>query len=159
MTDGAYLMDKIRARCVEEGDCLIWPGAFITRGPVATYKQKQYALRRVVWEERNGKPIPKGRMPSPNCGNPRCLEHVVAKTWSQLNSRPVSSAQKAKTAAAKRVGSKLSDEGVAAIRLWSGPVAEVAAMQGISKAYAYMIRRGQNRIDYSSPFAGLGARA
>lgn len=149
----------IQERCDEEGDCLLWNGAACTRGPVVTIAQVQYPLRRVVWEAKNGTPFPEGRVTGVSCKNPMCLEHVIAKTWSQHNSRPTSLTHRMRTALAKRRGSKLSDAAVAEIRA-SGERKDVLAEQyGISKAYVYMILRGSNRKDYGGFFAGLGARA
>lgn len=161
MTEGPYLMSVIRSRCVEEGDCLIWPGAANTRGPVATYHRKQHSLRQVAWSDRHGKPFPPGRVASINCGRPLCLVHVTAKTWAQLNSRTPTMAARAQVATGKRRGSKLSDAAVAEILTSEERVVDLAGRHGISTAYAYMIRRGQNRKNYASPFAGLfglGAR-
>jgi hypothetical protein len=161
MNEGAYLMNVIRSRCVEEGDCLIWPGAANARGPVATHHQKQYSLRQIAWSQKNGKPFPSGRVASTNCGRALCLKHVTAKTWAQLNSRTPTLAAKAQVAIGKRRGSKLSDAAVAEILTSEERVVDLAGRHGISTAYAYMIRRGQNRKNYASPFAGLfglGAR-
>lgn len=156
-TQGAYLMEKIRTRCVEEGDCLIWPGAICTRGPVATIKGVQHSLRRVAWESKHLKPFPDDRLASPDCGNPRCLAHVVATTWSKLNTRPTSLSHRIRTALACRKDSKLSDEAVDEIRYSDERVVELAARHGISTAYAYMVRRGQCRVDYLNPYTRPGA--
>jgi hypothetical protein len=155
MTEASYLLNKIRTRCIEEGDCLLWPGAVCTRGPVATVKGVQYSLRRVAWENKNGKPFPSGRVASPSCGNPRCLAHISAMTWAQLNTRPTSISHRVRTALARRKGSKLSDEAVNDIRYGGGRAEEAAERHNISAAYVYMIRRDQCRKDYSSPFHGL----
>lgn len=155
MSEGAYLMEKIRSRCVEEGECLIWPGAVNSRGPVATIRQKQFSLRKVAWEDAHGKAFPPDRVASPGCKDPLCLAHVVAKTWKQLNSRTPTVAHRAKISMSKRRGSKLDEAAVAEIRFSSEPMSILIGRHGISKAYGYMIKRGDNRRDYSSPFAGL----
>lgn len=155
MSASDLLMYKVRARTVEEGNCLLWTGAFCTRGPVATVAQVQYPLRKVVWEQKNGQPFPADKVATVTCGNPRCLEHVVARTWSQLNSRPTSISHRIKTALARRKGSKLTDEAVNDIRYGSDKPPIAAARHGCSVAYVYMIRRDQCRKDYSSPFRGL----
>ena len=155
MTEGTYLVDKIRSRCVEEGDCLIWPGAVNTRGPVATIGQKQFSLRKVAWEHEHGKAFPADRVASPGCKDPRCLAHVVAKTWKQLNSRKPTIAHRAKISLGKCKGSKLDAAAVADIRFSEEPMSVLIERHSISKAYGYMIKRGDNRRDYASPFAGL----
>ena len=162
MSEGAYLMDRIRARCREDGDCLIWTGAMNERGPVVTVDRKQLSVRRVAWEERNGKPFPTGKVASVDCEDKACIEHIVPRTRSQLNARTnrrhSSIARAAKVSATKRQNSKLSDADVIEIRMTDRPMKEIAAEKGISTVYAYLIRRGDFRRDYSSPFAGLGAR-
>lgn len=163
MTDGTYLMQRIRARCTEEGDCLIWPGGINARGPVVTVKRKQFSIRRLAWEHKHGIPFPKGKLASLDCEHAACIVHVVPRTWSEVNARTSkrhsSVARAAKMAATKRRVSKLSDADVAEIRATDRPIKEIAKEKGISCVYAYLIRRGDWRKDYSSPFAGLGARS
>lgn len=159
MNEGAYLMEKIRSRSIEEGDCLLWTGACNTRGPVATVGQKQYSLRQVAWSDKHGKPFPSGRVGSSGCNDPRCLAHVVAKTWKQLNSRRPTAAHRAKIAIGKCRDSKLDDAAVAEIRLSDEPMTVLASRHRISKAYGYMIKRGECRRDYASPFAGLAVES
>lgn len=162
---GAYLMEKIRSRCTEDGDCYRWPGAITTRGPVMTVNQKQIQLRRVVWEGAHGRPFPSDRVASMECDNQDCLqaEHIVARTRAQLNARTLrrhtSIGRNAKIAHTKRKSSKLSDEGAEDIRTSALPPQELADKWQISKAYVYMIRGGRFRRNYASPFAGLGARS
>lgn len=152
MVEVALLLE---GRVEEEGNCLLWTGAFCTRGPVVTVAQVQYSLRKIVWEQKNGTPFPAEKVATVSCGNPRCLEHVQAKTWSQLNSRPTSISHRMRTALARRKGSKLTDEAVSDIRYGSDKPPEAAARHGCSVAYVYMIRRDHSRKDYSSPFRGL----
>jgi hypothetical protein len=161
MNTGAYLMDKVRTRCTEDGDCLRWSGAMTTRGPVVTVAQKQIQLRRIVWEDAHGTPFPSDRVASMDCDNPDCLhaEHIIARTRAQLNARTLrrhtSIGRNAKIAHTKRKASKLSDEGAEDIRTSELPAQELADKWGISKTYVYMIRGGRFRRNYASPFAGL----
>ena len=159
--EGAYLVARAMARCTEDGDCLIWDGATNARGPVLTHKQVQYSLRRLVWEDKFKKPFPADRLASVSCGHKACLAHVVARTRAIVNSLSAKQfgALKGRAAAlAVRAKSKLSQEAVRAIRIDERRAEEVAAEHGITAAYVYMLRRGEFRRDYSSPFAGLGAR-
>lgn len=163
--DGEYLASKLAAKCVEDGDCLIWQGAMNDRGPVLTFDRKQYSVRALVWMQRNG-PIPDGKVMSVECGRRRCLEHVQATTRSVLcvRSNLVNPQHRAaQIAKAKRAGSRLSQEAVQAIVMDDRHISIVAAEHGISEGYAYMLKRGQFRRDYSSPFIGLftqlGARS
>ena len=161
---GAYLMEKIRARCEENGDCLLWPGAITTRGPVVTLNQKQIQLRRVVWEDAHQKPFPSDRVASVDCGHINCLAdtHIIARTRAQLVARTnrmhASAGRNAKIANGKRRDSKLSEEAAEEIRTSGLSAQEMAEKHSITKAYVYMIRAGHFRRNYSSPFAGLGAR-
>ncbi len=161
MIDGTYLAEKLRLRCIEDGDCLIWQGAMNERGPSMKVGGKQYSVRQAVIVNRTGKPFPKGWVATVSCKRKACLEHVVAMTRAAFNTKLNKQAnpmRSRRVASAKRANSRLSQEAVLAIRLDDRPMAVVAAEHGISTAYGYMLRRGEFRKDYGSHFSGLGAR-
>jgi len=164
VNEGAYLMDKIRSRCVEEGDCLLWPGAINDRGPVATVAQKQLSLRRVVWEHAHGRAWQSDRVASVSCENANCLnhEHIVPVTRSHLvsrtNKRHNSIARAARVAAGKRKSSKLSDAGVLDIRTSEERTEVLAKRWDVSEAYVRMLKRNEFRHDFSSPYHQLQGR-
>jgi hypothetical protein len=77
------LIEKIKSRCIIEGDCWEWQGAFQSCGsspmmnikdPV-TGKRKVQTVRRLILAERYvDKPhLLKGKFASYSCGNPKCV--------------------------------------------------------------------------------------
>lgn len=161
MIDGTYLAEKLRLRCIEDGDCLIWQGAMNERGPSMKVGGKQYSVRQAVWSNRAGRPFPKGWVATVGCGRKACLEHVVGMTRAAFNAKlnkRINPIRSRKVAAAKRANSRLSQDAVRAIRLDDRPMAVVAAEHGISTAYGYMLRREEFRKDFGGFADGLGAR-
>jgi hypothetical protein len=72
-------LESILARCIEDGDCLLWPGAKSGDGsPCASFGAPRYTvrLRRWVWAESKG-PLPADRNVTMNgpkgCGHALCL--------------------------------------------------------------------------------------
>ena len=163
------LIDTIRARCVEDGDCLRWQGAAVGgRHPSMPHGTKRGALvRRLVWEATHG-PIPPGKIIRCTCGTPLCVavEHLKLTTFAKLGkelgavglmSGPIRSAN---IAAAKRAGSqaKLSQEAVRAIRESGERGTVLAARYRISEATVSKIRKHQVRREFAgNPWQGLGA--
>jgi hypothetical protein len=151
------MVERIRMRCIECGDCLLWQGAVSKKGAgmYISFGCKRILIRRALWELRHG-PIPEG--------NDRCVRHLLSMTIAERNRRTArdgwfsSPAYRAKISRAKTRKSKLSDEAVARIRAYEGYVPQIAAEEGISEAYAYMLRRGRFRLALDNPFANLGAR-
>lgn len=158
------LTDRIYARCIEVGECLEWQGPVQKGGGMYISEgAKKYLVRRVLWREEHGN-IPEGRLISVSCCNPRCVCHLQAISVSQRNKKIAKSgafksiAFRAKIANACRKNSKLSDAAVAEIRAAEIAPAEAAEKFGITESYVNMLRAGRFRIDFSSPFAGLGTR-
>lgn len=173
-------MDYLRLRAVECGDCLEWVATTSKEGyPVLTRYlpqpgqpnklQKQFYVRHLVYWIKHGKPPPADRRFSivATCRNKLCIapDHVERWSKSRINKQSrakgawQSAAFGAKVAINRRRHSHLSDEGVARIRSHEGALRDLAAELQISLAYAYMIRRGKNRRDYSNPFSQLLATA
>jgi hypothetical protein len=80
--DAAWIL----AQCVEEGECLLWPGAMgvgtnranpIVKGILASGKANNLPVRRMVWEHRHG-PVPAGKVVYRTCCQNRCLFHLEA---------------------------------------------------------------------------------
>jgi hypothetical protein len=152
---------RILARCVEVGECLEWQGPLSPGSGIYIGEgDKKLIARRVLWEKQHGE-IPHGMLVTSSCGNPRCLKHLACITPGQRNKRTAAAglfstpAVRAKVAAARRRNSKLSDEGVARIRAFEGRVPDIAAAEGVSESYAYMLRRGRFRQEFTNPFASL----
>ena len=169
MNDSEYLLHKIRARCVEDGDCSIWPGAMSASGsgPVVTLRRKNIPVRKVVWEAAHGRPFPSDRVASVRCKNKACLDekHIVAwtrtevaKVWNPDRNRTT---QGAKLSARRRQDGRntLNAESVAVIRSTGECRHVLAERYGVAVTSIDRIRRGGGGWrDYSNPFAGLGAR-
>lgn len=157
---------KLLERTEEFGDCKLWTGALIHgKAPVITIDDKKvYVKRRVM--ALLGRNV-EHKCVTSDCTNKLCIEpaHLVVTTKGGIARRTAASGALstplcgAKVAAALRAKSKLSQAAVQAIRASDKPVIELAAENNISESYVYMIRRGDFRKDYSSPFAGLGARS
>lgn len=89
MTGGMKSRDAawILARCVEEGECLLWTGAMgtgsnrsnpIVKGILANGKHGNLPVRRMVWEHLQGVPLPPGKVVYRTCCQQRCLLHLEA---------------------------------------------------------------------------------
>jgi len=162
MADQA-LIDRICGNCIEVGDCLEWQGALNpNRIMYVSWQGSKLNIRRVLYEHLYGW-VPKNRQVCCTCDNSRCVRHLEALTVSQKNKRIAKAGKFSTIAIRSKISnslskrSKLSDAAVQEIRYWDGRVAEIAERHGISEAYAHMLRRGEFRKEYNSPFAGLGA--
>lgn len=160
MDEGAYLMEKIRVRCVEEGECLLWPGALCAGStPAVHYQGKHYNLRHFVWK-RMGKELPTdGKAIVTKCRDKRCLAELHLAVGSR--SRPGvkrSVAYKARAAAASQARSSLTWDDIAEIRASDKPLDELSACYGKSKRAIQCIRAGDTWKVTAGHFAGLGER-
>lgn len=163
-------MDQIKARCIEEGDCLIWQGATSDAGyPIMKrYGGPCLLVRRVAIALDGREPRP--RQPVINsCEDKRCVAPAHLKLSSASRVGKIAAAKGAfstktrgsKIAASRRnaSGVKLSIEIADEIRnsQESGPV--LAARYGVNRSLINAIKRGTAWKSYSSsPFSGLGAR-
>ena len=147
-------LPTIHARCVDEGDCLLWTGAKNDSGlPYGSHRGKTVNLRRLVWELSHGATIRPGYLACTSCGNASCLqpEHVVARTR-KAHGALLSAAgsyscpsRKARITAGRRKAAniKISLEIAREIRR-SDDTAEVeAAKHGVSKNLVNGIRQGR----------------
>ena len=154
--------EEILKRTRQCGDCLEWTGSLVHGiAPVISLDRKKQYAKRVIMQ--NAGHDCTGKCVTSNCGNRLCVNpsHLRIVTKRALIKRVADTGVfrknsfRANVAAAKRIGSKLSDASVQEIRDSDEPVKSLAERYGISEAYAYMIRRGQWRRDYSNPFSGL----
>lgn len=167
MNQTSYLLNKIKSRCDEVGDCWIWKQGCSDSGmPQMTVKNKTMTVRRLVYAEVHGG-IPEGKRVSPKCGHkkcvsPECLEAVTHKHAHQNAARRGAHSSMGKivrTALAMRARSHITEEVVQRIREFEGPIRLICAETGVSQSHAKNIRRGTARRDFiASPFAGLGSR-
>lgn len=162
------LIERIRKRIEEVGDCWEWTGALQPNAPtpVMRYHQRTSQVRRFI-AEAQGKNL-KGKLATCKCRNELCVnpEHVVVITRKRLQellakerqyqTNPVRMKKLAEKARAK---SKLNQHLVEEIRSAEGSQREIALRYGITQAAVSSIKRGRTWKDYSNPFAGLfGAR-
>jgi hypothetical protein len=71
--------ETILARCVPDGDCLIWTGSVICGCPIVRFNRKScYSARRIVYDAAH--PDELALRVKPGCGNNLCLNpaHLVA---------------------------------------------------------------------------------
>lgn len=154
------LAEKIIAKTVEEGECLLWQGAYAAKPgrPVLWLDGKNVSLRRVLWEEYHGRPAPDTIGVS--CRNWRCVAPwclCVRPKSQELKGRPKPIAMKMRVAMTKRAQSKISEETVALIRSSDESARALALRFGIAQQTVTLIRSQQRRRDFSSPFAALAA--
>ena len=164
-----WTQEVLRARCDECGDCWEWRANRQTehgrRYPQIRQTGKTINARRYIYEAFR-KPIAQGMRIVPNCGNPYCVnpEHMREMTEAQKSKKygkegSYSGAKKAaKIAAHKRQSAKLDMQKAQEIRASDKPCHVLAKVYGVDKSMVSRVRRGEAWRDYSSPFAGLGAR-
>lgn len=161
----ADLIERIHARCIEEGDCLIWQDySKDGKHPQIKIAGKVYYVRKVLWGAQNGE-MPAGKVLAKTCETRNCVCHTEPQTVSEIQTRVgatgvFSTPQRgAKIAAAKRAAcGKISMEQALDIRNGAASVKEMAKRYGICPSLAGGIRRGERWKEYgANPFAGLMA--
>lgn len=163
--DDAYFVHKVKARCIEDGDCQIWPGA-VSRNvlPQVYFKGGTRYVRKVLWELYFG-PVPQGHGVVTNCTSKRCVEVTHLATMTRKASLKLA-AKKGQAGLPARIAKMVStlrsksiyDESVIQIVLAADTVKEAARLTGMSKSHASGIRRGESRRPASNPFSGLMTR-
>lgn len=159
-------LDALLERTVEEGDCRLWTLACVDkRPPIIRAHGVQHYVRRLVFELVHRKLRP-GEVVRAGCGTDTCVEplHQVATTKQRILEQVAASGAfrtpkfRMAVALGKRRRSALSEDAVRDIRYGDGPADEAAAEHGISKEYVRLIRKNHSRVDFSSPWQGLGGR-
>ena len=161
-------MDLIRAKCIEDGDCLVWQGGRSTRTntgiPYMNSNGKSVPVRRWIAENVLNLQVD-GKMASNICANPACVapEHVAMKTRTKLQKDTIARTlyhlnpvRNAKLAKAARERSPHSPEMVEKIRAAEGSHKAIARELGVSFSMVNSIKNGQSYRDYTNnPWAGL----
>ena len=164
------LIERIRERIVEEGDCWNWNGAMQSCGstPVMRWQGKIGAVRRFVMLEKPYVAVKQKWFATYLCGNPLCVnpQHTgwrdrrtvqLRTTNDQRYQASVVSCKKIADKA--RARAKLTVELATAIREAEGGQRQIAERFGVHQATVSSIKRGRTWREYAaSPFAGLGAR-
>jgi len=158
------LMDHLRAKCVEVGDCLIWKTeSSADIRPRVSINGKRVLIRRALAEMKLGRKLRSSEYASCTCKEPLCMEfdHVRAVTVAKLRAETgavggYSTLQKRIHLSNKaRAKAKITPEIVAAIKASTDTQEVEAAKHGIHRSMVSFIRRGKKWVDHSSPFAGL----
>ena len=168
LPDGSrHTMETIAARCIEEGDCLLWQGAISKPSkPVMQTGRKLIPVRRYIFTELLGKKVKPGHLVSFTCDNDLCVHegHIDQMTRSELVKRAADRTmyhlrpdRNTKLAMAARSRSPHSEELVDQVRNAEGSYQQIADRMGLNKAFVGDIRSGRHRKP-ATPFTGLGAR-
>lgn len=158
-----HTVESLKARAVEEGECLIWQGYYANGVPMVHQGGKMVPVRKVLLKLQE---IPiTGRYLAPKCGNPGCIDpaHIVQRTEA-THARQMAK-QANTTHRAKRMAglirwrqanpNKLDMDKARAIRADERPSRVVAEDYGVSKSLVCRIKAGTYWQDRANPFAGL----
>lgn len=163
MSDGAYLLTRIRNSCHEDGDCLIWDGYCNDAMPVMNIGRSPRPVRRVVFENAIG-PIRKGFEVIGTCGTRKCVAPEHLKQILKAARRAMLGAARAGLGASpKQVRfmrenfGKLDLAKAREIRSSDETGVVLAARFGVSPQLISMVKQGKSWAE-PSPFAGLGQR-
>lgn len=158
------LIDRIRERIEEIGDCWEWTGALQAKSPtpVMRYKQRTSQVRRFIAIAMNKKLD--GRLVTCKCRNELCVnpDHILVVTRKRLQEMLAKERQyqtnpvrMKKLADKARTRSKLTPALVDEIKNAEGTQRAIAKQYGITQAAVSSIKRGRTWKEYSNPFAGL----
>lgn len=168
LPDGArHTMETIAARCIEEGDCMLWDGAIANPSkPVLQDGRKVVAVRRYIFTELLGKKVKPRHLVSFTCDNDLCVheDHIDQMTRSEMLKRAVERTQyhlrpdrTAKLQIAARERSQYGADLVDQVRNEEGSYTQIAERLGLKKSFVADVR-SQRHWKPTNPFVGLGAR-
>jgi hypothetical protein len=163
------LIERIYKHVEEDGECWNWTGALQACGasPVMRWQGKTASVRRLIMLDKTQSRIRKNWLASYRCGNPMCVhpEHMGWTFRGPIQRRTTDEQQyhidvmRCKKLSDKaRAKGKLTLELATEIRMAEGNQRQIAAQYGVSQATVSAIKIGKTWRNYSSPFAGLGAR-
>lgn len=161
------LFTDIQHRTTDDAGCAVWRYSCCNGHPAFRHEGKTVLVRRALWQDEHGE-IPDGKIIRMTCETPKCVhpEHMTLTTYRRLGkelgalglmSGPVRSAKIAATKRAKY--GKLTAEAVRDIRSSPETGRAMAAKYGVDEKHISRIRLNRTWREFSSPFAGLGARA
>ena len=152
------ILETIKERCIEEGDCWLWQGGGNEKGHPTI---KHRSGRRFVWEAVHGV-IAEGMRLSVTCGCIDCLnpKHLALRTraqiTAQMNAQP--SVRRKKSAGGARgmkAYSKLDADKARYIRESDKTQRQLAEEFGVSQPLISRVRLYQSWLEHESPFAAL----
>lgn len=166
------MIEKIRARCIEEGDCWLWQGysangvPMVSNGLPTGAGKKMVPVRRVVLEAA-GKAVKPSAVLVPSCDNPACVceahiihrhrkAHLAAMTKKAI-AVAADAERVAKITKSKRSVSRFTINEIRAIRESDDSYQQIADRFGTSKSNIGRIMRHERWKDQANPFAGLVA--
>lgn len=159
-------MAWIKARCVEDGDCLLWDRSCDRTGvPRVSVKDgtktKTYQVRRIVWALKTGEPVRNDVRVTVTCGNKRCVCHLEAIEPGEVVRRTAQRAdvkrRRILNGLRSRERAKLDMDKARAIREANKTIAELAQEFGVGETTISRIRRGVAWQELQSPFASMFA--
>jgi len=158
------ILEIIKNRTIEIGDCWEWQGAMQSCGttPMIRYKQQTISVRRLILQVQ-GHAL-ESKVATCTCGNHRCVnpDHLEAISRKRLTKRVASQLKRsisvlrmAKISSVARQHAKLNEQLAEEIRNAEGTQREIAKRFGVSQATVSVIKRGLTWRDYNNPFAQL----
>lgn len=144
--EGEYIMDRIKSKCTEDGDCLVWQGCCSSVGyPAIRFKDHTWMVRRLVWAAA-GKKVDKNHVIVQTCDDVNCvaLGHLKTARRGPPMGRKQAASVSAKMALIKQARSSLTAADVLAIRASSEPLMVLAERYGKSKRAIQYIRSGDS---------------
>jgi hypothetical protein len=160
------VFEKISARTIEEGDCLLWTGTMCAGRTIPSIfnKGKLASVCRLIWNKKNGS-IPAGMLIYRTCGNIQCVRpaHLGMCTVSELarfsglmGKHKKTELQKVAIALTMRKSAKLTQSDVDCILLSDEKPSELAVRFKVSERLIYSIRNGTRwKYRASNPWGGL----
>jgi hypothetical protein len=163
-----YLLNMIRSRSRECGDCWEWEGS-VTGGrtPMVYHNLQRRPVRTLILEALTGKTTPHGHVASTTCGNSWCVnpEHARYITKAKMldrtraNTNQVARAAKIAAGHIRRGNCKIDDAALARIMNSDEPGCLLAQELGVDQSLVSGYRRGKKgRFRNANPFGGLIAR-
>lgn len=161
------ILEKLKARCEEEGDCWVWQGCVNNGVPVASINGVNSTVRRALYKLAHGE-IGSGLVMITTCNDPRCInpDHARVVTRAILAQEmgaagimggTVRSAKISKTKRLKY--SKISVDIAQEIRVSNETGVALSKRYGVGQSLVSSVRLHKAWKEYSTPFSGLGARA
>jgi len=158
------LLEYVKARSEEIGDCWDWKGALQACGttPMMRHQGKTISVRRLIMQDQGFEV--EGKVATCTCGNHLCVnpEHLELITRKRLTkrvaskiNRSISVLRMAKISSVARQHSKINKQIAEEIRQAEGTQREIARRFGVSQATVSVIKRGLTWRDYNNPFAQL----
>ena len=158
------LIERIKVRIEEVGDCWEWRGAMQSVAPTPTmrFRDTTMPVRRAIAIVQ-GKEV-EGKVVTCKCRNELCVnpDHVMVVTRRKLQTLiakerdyATNPARRKRISDRARVHAKLTPEIAEQIRQAEGKQRDIAAQFGVTQATVSAIKQGKTWKDYSNPFIGL----